>query len=140
VQFITCPDKVILLKPKQHVLRLSLRLTSTNIRRTRMCCKWSNHVPLCMLTLSTNTLRNWLVQSLKMSAMVHDNVLLAFVNLKGITFHSYKPNLVITTVFFTSFVAISIYQKPNCKSNIEKHLKFPKTSSIKSMGKESRMV
>jgi len=47
-----------------------------------------------------------------MSAMVYENVLLAFFNPNGITFHSYEPDLVIIVIFFTSSGTIGIYQNP----------------------------
>jgi hypothetical protein len=66
--------------------------------------------------------------------MVHENVLVVFFSLNGIKFHSYRPNLVIIVVFFTSSKTIRIYQNLVCKSNFENHLECPnwfKTSSIR---------
>jgi len=60
-----------------------------------------------------------------MLTMLHENILLAFFSLNGITFHSYKPDLVIIVVFFTSSRAIGIWQKPNYKSSTKNHWERP---------------
>jgi hypothetical protein len=57
-----------------------------------------------------------------MSAMVRENVLMAFFNPNGIKFHSYRPDLVITVIFLTPSGAIGICQNPNYKSNVKNHL------------------
>jgi hypothetical protein len=54
-----------------------------------------------------------------MSAMVRENVLMVFFNPNGITFHSYKLDLVIIVFFFTSSGAIRICQNLDYKSNAE---------------------
>jgi hypothetical protein len=59
-----------------------------------------------------------------MSAMVRENVLVVFFNPNGITFHSERPNLVITVVFLTSSRAIKISRNPDYKSNAENHLEY----------------
>jgi len=56
-----------------------------------------------------------------MLTMVHENILMAFFNPNGITFHSYKLDLVIIVVFFTSLRTIKICQNPNYKSSVENH-------------------
>jgi hypothetical protein len=60
-----------------------------------------------------------------MSAMVCENVLMAFFNPNGITFHSYKPDLVITVIILTPLGAIGICQNLDYKSNVENHLECP---------------
>jgi hypothetical protein len=75
--------------------------------------------------------------------MVRENVLVAFFSLNGITFHSYRPNLMIIVIFFTSLGAIGICQNPDYKSSVENHLKYLnlfKTFSIRGMRKESHLV
>ncbi len=121
--FTICPRNIIFLDPKQHLLGFNLRWTPFNFWRTsQMWHKCSFQVPLCMLTSSINIFTNWLIHSLNMLAMVHKNVLVAFFSLNGITFHSYKPDLVITPIFLTPLGAIRISQNLDCKSSTENHL------------------
>jgi hypothetical protein len=54
-----------------------------------------------------------------MLAMVCENVLVVFFSPNGITFHSYRPNLEITIIFFTSLRTIKICQNPYYKSSAE---------------------
>jgi hypothetical protein len=74
-----------------------------------------------MLTSSTNTFKNQLVQSLNIFAIVLENVLVVFFRLNGTTFQSYKPDLMIALVFFTFSGAIGIFLKLDHKSNAKNH-------------------
>lgn len=80
---------------------------------------------------------------LNTSFIILENTPIAFFKLKGITFHSNNPFLVITAVFHTSLGTMQICQNPNCKSNIFKMKYFPSwenTSSIKGKGYASILV
>jgi hypothetical protein len=57
-------------------------------------------------------------------------ILVAFFNPNGITFHSNKPNFLITTVFQMSSSTILICQNPNYKSNVKNQDDFPSYVSI----------
>jgi hypothetical protein len=58
-----------------------------------------------------------------MLAMVQEKVLVAFFRPNGITFHSYKLDLVIIAIFFTSLGAIKICQNLDCKFIVNQVLK-----------------
>jgi len=99
--FITWPMKVMFWALKQHLLGLSFKCTSFRRWRTiQMCCKWSFQFRLWMLTSSTKTFKNLLFQSLKTSAMVHEKIPITFFKPKGMTLHSYNPNLVMVAIFW----------------------------------------
>jgi hypothetical protein len=105
--------------------------------------KCSLHVPLCILTSSINTFKNWVFHCLNMLAMVRENVLVAFFSPNDITFLHINLTWWLLLFFFTSLKAIGIYQNPDCKSSVKNHWERPnwfKTSSIRGMGKKSFLV
>jgi hypothetical protein len=50
-----------------------------------------------------------------------EKMMVAFFMPNGITIQSNKPNLAITSIFYTSSTTILICQNFNCKSKIESH-------------------
>jgi hypothetical protein len=126
--------------PKQHLLGFNFKWTSLSFYNTNLICyKWSFEFRLCMLTSSPKTFRNWLLQSLNTSVIILEKVLVVFLNLNGITFHSKNLVLMMIAIFLMFSGAIGICQNLNYKSRVVNHVNYPiwsKTSSISNMGNE----
>lgn len=135
----TQPRNVMLFATKQHLLRLSFRLTSLSLPKIACkCVRCSSQFLLCMLRPSTNIFKNLSPRSLNTSYIVLVKVLVVSFSPKGVNVQSYNLFLVIRVIFLTSSGTMHIYQNLDCKPNDVNHEDLPNcaiTSWTKNMGK-----
>ncbi len=100
------------------LMGFNFRFASFKLERTCHICSNSTSLPgLCTLTSSTKTIRNWF--QLHFKDFIHGlrqcfNT--SILSPKGIIVLSYILALIIIVVLCTSFIAILICQKLDCKS------------------------
>ncbi len=117
------PRNVKLVFAKSHLFGISFKFTSLNLINTyQRCSICSSQIRLWTFKSSTKKFRNLSIHAPNIFVIIMwEKMMVAFFMPNGITIQSNKPNLAITSIFYTSSTTILICQNFNCKSKIESH-------------------